>query len=339
MIRYDYFLDCIINPETKVAIVSHNDLDGAGPIIIAKNYFLDCKYFTVSNNSVDKTVNLVLFDEAFCDREVIFITDCSVTDKKLIDLIEQINHKGTRKIFLFDHHNTAIHLNKYDWALVEVGSVSATKLFWQYFQESVADEITTEHFLKIDNLVNKINDWDTWKWTERNDTDCSKLAELFSNTGIEYFLSKYTGDALNDYNRFEIFNRADCFLLKDLENKNKYIIEPGVKRSSRIVEFEFIIPVNGMLTRNFRKVKMCTISSNIGDLAEMLYEPGVDYVMFFYHDLVSVRSRVADLDLGAWAKYIGSGGGHQRAAGFQLSGSTFHIYKNYLFNKFNYKEN
>jgi len=71
LLNQDYFYRCGIHPDRRVAIISHNDLDGVGPVIIAKNYFADCKYFNVSNPSVDKVVKLVLFSPDYADRELI----------------------------------------------------------------------------------------------------------------------------------------------------------------------------------------------------------------------------------------------------------------------------
>ena len=327
---------------SKVVFVSHNDLDGVGPIIIGKNYFNDCKYFTVSNSAVDKTVKYVLFGKEYQDREFIFITDCSVVDEELIHHINMENKKGYRKIFLFDHHATALSLNKYDWAHVtQESGVSGTKLFWRYLEERVCEQIGTQRFLKLDNLVNKISDYDTWQWFKKNDRECYELSNLFTETGVDYFLQKYVGSALDRYKEFNIFNEADEALMSDFKRKFEYVIWPAIQKSAITMNFTFEVPVNGVIKHILKKVKCVTITTAVGDLSEKLYEDGIDYVVFFYHDSVSVRSRVDDIDLGAWARYMGNGhggGGHNRAAGFPLLADNFYLYRNYLFTKFNYEE-
>lgn len=335
MLNQDYFYRCGIHCDTKVAVVSHNDLDGVGPVIIAKNFFRDCKYFNVSNPSVDKVVKLVLFSPDYADREVIFITDVSVTDPNLISTINTENSKGKRRIMLFDHHGTALALNNFDWAEVtQQKGVSGTKLFWKYLQEDVCELIGTQKFLKLDNLVNKISDYDTWQWVEKGDRECYNLSNLFTNTGVEYFLTKYVGDAWDMYKEFDIFNAMDKALMADFDKKMQYIIFPAVEKSCRIMDFTFEVPVNGEIKKFQKKVKCATISTAVGEMAEKLYEDGIDYVMFFYHDTISVRSRVDDIDLGAWARHMGGGGGHRRSAGVAINKDNFHIYKNYLIQKF-----
>jgi len=211
-------------------------------------------------------------------------------------------------------------------------------------QEEVCDAIGTQRFLKLDNLVEKISDYDTWQWIpeKKNDRDCYLLSDLFNNTGVEYFLTKYVGDSWDMYNDFEIFNAMDKSLMSDFERKMEFLTMPAIERSARILDVQFdYIDESKVVHHYTKKVKCVTIACSVGELAEKLYEDGIDYVMFFYHDSISVRSRVDDIDLGTWAKFMGagkSGGGHKRAAGFQMHEDNFYLYKNYLFNKFNVAE-
>lgn len=320
-----------INPETKVAIVSHNDLDGVGPVIIAKNYFKDCKYFNVANHVVDKVTKLALFAPDYADRDVVFITDCSVTDEELINTIDELNKLTTKKILLFDHHGTASGLNKYDWAHVtEEEGVSGTKLFWRYMEEKVVEELNTSQFMLLDHLVQMISDYDTWKWVEKNRPECKQLSEFFSNTGVEFFLDKYVGNALNYYEAFNVFSPRDTALLRDYATKDKYLIFPNVEKSARIMDYTF--SYNGETIT--KKVKCVTVASSIGDMAERLYEDGIDVIFFFYHDSLSARCRCEDLNLGEWCKLMGNGGGHSKSAGFRLNADNVQIYFQYLLLKF-----
>lgn len=330
MLTKEMFDEAGLTPDTKVVFISHNDLDGAGEIIVGRNYFKDCKYFTVANASVDKVTKLVLFAPDYADREAIFITDCSVTDPKVISYIDfNCSGKTGRKVFLFDHHGTALFLNQHNWANVtQVEGVSGTKLFWQFMEELVCDALPTDRFMKLDNLVNAISEWDTWMWTKTGNMIPKKLAALFDKTGIEYFLSKYVGDALDGYKEWDIFNAADKALMADFDRKFDYIIWPGVKKSARIIP----IPIGP--NQVMRNVKCVSINDNPGDMAEQLYEEGVDFVFLFYHDTISMRCRTDEIDLGAWAKQLAGGGGHARSAGFKINKDTKWLVDLYLNEKF-----
>lgn len=316
----------------KVAFVSHNDLDGAGPILIADKIEMDYKYFTVANKAVDKMVKLVLFSPDFADRDVIFITDCSIIDMNLANKISEINAEGKKQIFLFDHHDTAQWLNRYTWAHVtnEEG-VSGTKLFFRYMQNFIAQCLDRKECITLSSLVNTISDWDTWQWIKTEGyTSPRDLANLFNRTGIEYFLAKYKDSNL-------ILNDMDKALLAGYTRKDTFINIPSIKNTARIMIVLFHVKDNLDDTSQaiMKKVKCVCVAEAPNDLAEQLYEDGVDYVIMFYSNgTVSARSRIKDVHLGKWAKYMGgpngNGGGHECAAGFSLNADNLWIYEKYL---------
>lgn len=339
MLTKEYFEKFGFDETSKVAIISHNDLDGAGPIIIADHYFVDYKYFTVANTAVDKVVKLVLFAPEYQDREFIFITDVSVSEE-VARTIERINALGERKIFLFDHHGTATFLNKYCWAHVtQEEGISGTKLFFQYMIPSLECYVLADEMDFLEALSNNISDWDTWQWVKTGNQLPKLLATLYDKTGINYFLEKYKFPVYdpNKCSKYEVLNSDDKALLADIESKFKYLIWPAVTRSARVSNLTFEVPGCEPITK---KVKFVQISDNPGDMAEQLYEEGIDYVIMLYTDTVSARSRVDDIDLGAWAKAMsnGQGGGHKRSAGFKLTSDNFWILDQYLKIKFE-KEN
>ena len=336
MLAYEDFIKLELNPRMKVCVVSHNDLDGAGAVVIAKNYFHDCKYFCVSNANVNKVVEQVLTDTEFDDRELIFITDCSVDDKDLLTQIDMINKKTDGQIFLFDHHKTALSLNDYDWAHVtQRDGVSGTKLFWTFMEQYIAEELPTPHFIVLNELAEAISSYDTWKWIERNETQSKELAELYGHTGINYFIAKYVGAGLDKITLPNLLSTQDKALLEDKEILQKYVIVPAIKRSAVVTNFNFATFDENGRVKNLtsKKIKVVTISSGIGNLAEELYEPEVDIIFFLYHDAISMRSRTDDIDLGQFAKRFG-GGGHTKAAGFPITCESVDMFLDFIKAKF-----
>jgi Predicted phosphohydrolase (DHH superfamily) len=314
----------------KVAVVSHNDLDGAGPILIMDQLPVkDYKYFTVANASVDKMVKLVLFSPDFEDRDVIFITDCSITDMNLANKISEINAEGKKQIFLFDHHTTAEWLNRYTWAHVtnEEG-VSGTKLFFRFMKSFINWSLSDGEIRFLENLSNCISDWDTWQWIKKEGYILPKqMSNLFSRTGIEYFLTKFR-------NSYHMITDFDTALLAGFERKDKFINIPSIKKTAQIVQIPFTVPDSGVYNYTV-PVKCVCVAEAPNDLAELLYEDGIDYVIMFYSNgTVSARSRIDDIHLGKWARYMsgpkGSGGGHVRSAGFTLNANNLWIYEKYL---------
>jgi oligoribonuclease NrnB/cAMP/cGMP phosphodiesterase (DHH superfamily) len=310
----------------KVAIVSHNDLDGAGPIIITDHLFTEYKYFTVSNQAVDKMVKLVLFAPDFDEYDTIFITDVSITDGNLADSISKINRSGKKQVFLFDHHTTALWLNSFDWAVVtEEPGVSGTLLFYNYMKNYIDNNVLIGERDFLSALSTVISDWDTWTWTKNGNNDARELSVLYSKTGINYFLEKYRKS-------FHIFNATDRALLQDIANKEKFLIMPGILKTAAIIEVPFkYVDKEGTEIRITAKAKCVSVAEAPNDLAEQIYEDGVDFVIMFYSQgTVSCRSRVDDVHLGLWVQQLANGGGHARSAGFTLNKDTFWLYEKYL---------
>lgn len=338
MLTIESFNDNIIKNK-KVAVISHNDLDCSGSIIICDKLFMDYKYLTVANSAVDKMVKLVIYGDAYKDRELIFITDVSIVSGELAETITSINLEGKRRIFLFDHHDTALWLNKYDWAVVtnEPG-VSASRLFFNYMSDYIQLESNTEVFRFLDELTRCISDWDTWEWVKKGLIGPKDLATLFSKTGIKYFVKKFAWC-------HSLLTENDKALLEDIADKQKFVILPSIKKTARNItmQFDYIAEGNflGLELKTpksvVKVVKCVSVSEAPNDLAELLYEDGIDYIFMFYSNgTVSCRSRIEDVHLGHWCKYIAGGGGHSMSAGFQLTMDTLWIYDLYL--KERYKE-
>lgn len=314
--------------DKRVGIITHNDLDCSGSVLICNRLYKDVKYFTVSNQSVDKMVKMMMFNPDFSDRELIFITDVSIVDEKLAETITRINESG-KQIFLFDHHGTATWLNKYDWAVVtEEKGVSASQLFFNYMEHFISMEETEIVYNLLKKICRTISDWDTWLWTENGNQDARELAVLFSKTGINYFVEKFNTSPF-------VLTNLDKALLNDINNKDKFINIPSIKKTAEIIDirFEYHLDINGELygCDQTKKVKCVKVADAPNDIAEQLYEDGIDYVIIFYSSgTVSVRSRVDDVNLGYWCKAIAGGGGHARSAGFTLNKDTFWVYGKYL---------
>lgn len=324
MLTKKFFRKFEFTPEDKVVFVSHNDLDGAGPIIIGDQFFKNYKYFTVGNQSVDSTVKYVLYSSEYKDYDYIFITDCSVSEE-VAKIIDKENAESTRKIFLFDHHEPACYLNKYSWADVTVKDqngefICGTKIFFQYIE----DVLDLKCFTLIDlpNVVETINDWDTWKWFKTKNLEAKELSTLFKKTGIEYFIQKFR-------NSLEIITDIDKSLLDSFERKYLCTILPKIMESTRLMVLDV-----GVDSPVIRTVKCVQATEAISDEAEKLYEDDINTVLFFYHDTVSMRSRDEAVHAGFWARKMaginGNGGGHKGAGGFTINSSNYNLVKQYL---------
>ena len=181
---------------SKIKLFSHCDFDGVGCAILAYLAFerenVDVEYCGYKN--VDEKVEKFIEDEKlFRSYDAVFITDISISDSvaNMIDILDQ----PLKKVRLFDHHATALWLNKYEWCEVlvedETGlKMSGTALFYNYL---VLNGFFV-HYIMNDRVVNNIcrfvdivRDYDTWRWKELGEEGivCKQVNDLFYIYGRE----------------------------------------------------------------------------------------------------------------------------------------------------------
>lgn len=81
---------------------------------------------------------------------------------------------------LLDHHQTALHLNQYEWGKVvledEQGLLtSATSLFYQYLVMHGLLEKTDV----LTEFVELVRQYDTWEWERNGNYQAQRLNALF----------------------------------------------------------------------------------------------------------------------------------------------------------------
>ena len=103
----------------RVKLFTHTDLDGIGCAVLAYLAFgkenVDVEY--CNYDDIDNKVEVFMEDcDLYRSYDKIFITDISVSDSvaNMIDILDRVD----RRVQLFDHHGTALFLNKYDWCMI-----------------------------------------------------------------------------------------------------------------------------------------------------------------------------------------------------------------------------
>lgn len=322
----------------KYKLFCHTDLDGVGCVILAYLAFgrenVDVEYCDYSN--VDEKVGEFFGWHDIDAYDMIFITDISINEQ----LAASINTLGTNRWRLFDHHATALWMNKYDWCEVKVNlscnieysnkdgqvctkeyiqKTSGTELFYNFliYNNYISTEKTEISVIKnILRFVNIVRDYDTWRWKEELSEEegiiCKQVNDLFYIYGRDKFVEwainqiKYTICGPNIGVKFPLFSNADRALL---EQKQKdidiYVAEKDKQLTALVDGFGRIYGVV-FAERYF---------SELGNrLCEL--HPKLRYVMMIdiSNGKVSYRSSWDDIDLGELAHSFG-GGGHKKAAG------------------------
>ena len=164
----------------SVLLLTHVDMDAAGAEILCKWVFQDLTVVHLGNTKMSQGILDYVKDNAENRQYDLIIIDDISCSIEVADEIDRI--KDNMKIVLLDHHDTAIDLNKYNWALVCSGLLedsfmsskytninrahsSGASLMYDYLEYNELLEGTS--FLK--ELIHLIAAYDTWDWYDSCD--------------------------------------------------------------------------------------------------------------------------------------------------------------------------
>ena len=307
---------------SKIKLFTHTDTDGIGCAILAylafgrDNVDVECCNY----DDVDEKVETLLSNSDLRNLyDKILITDISISEElaKAIDV--WINPFNIR---LFDHHATALWLNKYDWCEVSVElnniKTCGTELFWKYLisHEYKFWNWDVNQKQNIKQFVEIVRNYDTWRWKELGEEGivCKQVNDLFYIYGREEFIDwtlkrlKYYGS----YPEFPSFRDEDLLLLEQKQKDiDRYIEKKDKHLMVRTDAFGYTYGV--IFAEQY--------FSELGNQLCELY-PELDYIAMvdICDGKVSYRTVREDLDVGGTIAHSFGGGGHQKAAGSTFDG-------------------
>lgn len=298
----------------RIRIFTHIDLDGYGCALLAKlavgkdNIKADYCGYTNINEKVKSFIDKKEYES----YDYILITDISVNEE-VAELINSLDCRN--KFILLDHHETALFLNKYDWATVMIQDASNVYTCGTDLTYCKLLELgLLQYKSAINELVLNITRYDTWTWkTIYNDIQPKKLNDLFKIYGPQRFCDVYIDRIQNLKGDFELFNETDKFLLNLEEEK----INTFIYKKLKSVHVEDIT-----INNKTYKVGIVFAAEHISELGNTICEkkPELDFAAIVADmHTVSYRSIKTDIDLGGnVAKHYG-GGGRPQTAGSQIS--------------------
>ena len=324
-----------VSKHDKVLLITHNDLDGAGPailfsVVLGKE---NVEIRHCGNGPMSYLIKNAVLNEADNYNKII-ATDISVNeiDAEIINTSRNID-----KFILIDHHSTAMFLNKYDWAVVESSliedsfradyyknidenkprSSSATSLVYDYLDYiGLTNNINTE----LREFVHNIATYDTWDWinTFNNKKECYDLNLLFFIYGSTLFDEKFTEHFSKSASKTSFFldNQQD-----DFDKINKTLLEVEVAKRSNFLKYVSKNFKVGSIEIGDKKYSMCMWVGNtyMNDVFLLMKEkyPQKDLYIINYGTGIGLRTDT-NIDVGQLAKMF-RGGGHKEAAGIKIS--------------------
>lgn len=291
-----------------IKLFTHTDLDGIGCAILARLTFGENVDITYCDYDEVDTLVREYITKMDKSHDTCFITDISIKN----DLASVIDREYKNNFKLFDHHKTALELNKYDWCTVKTENndiglmTSGTELFSKYLIDHKYLDVDVSDFVRI------VTDYDTWRWStlgkeEQVSKDLNELMYLYGRERFETWCIRCI-----ESGRFPHFDQESSLMLPF--NRNE--IEKYIKEKDKTI----IVKCNGKYM--YGVVFADKYISELGnELCKLNRE--LDYIAIVNMSTRSVSYRTIkdDVDMGMIAKKYG-GGGHPKAAG-----SKFDIYK------------
>ena len=300
-----------------IKLFTHTDLDGISCEILGRIAFgedinvVRCGY----GNIDDKVEEFINSDEEY---DKLFITDISVK-KELADALNNVSDK----VILLDHHKTALWLNEYPFALVQVedesvGKMCGAYLFYEYLKKN-HEEFNDTLALKL--FVKYVRMYDTWEWKEKYDNIIPKrLHDLMYMDGPNEFIDKMIYRLGNN---LAIFDDTD---LMKLQIEQTYINSYIAQKNETLIVNDSLFPEH--------IVGIVFADKYISELGNKLCElhPELDFVVLINMSTLTVSYRTVkdNLDLSAIAKGFG-GGGHPKASGSRFDASIINDMLNNIF--------
>lgn len=305
---------------SKIKLFTHTDLDGIGCAILAYLAFgresVDVEY--CDYRDINEKVEEFWENGPVEEYDKVFITDISIGK----DLARTIDlYAGDDIWHLFDHHATALGLNKYDWCEVSVMNdtlgikTSGTELFYTYLRRRGQFEyLSVNAICNIDEFVDIVRDYDTWRWKELEKKGIirKQVNDLFYIYGREKFIDWALGQILTlklyrGMSDFPIYSEKDIALLDQKQKDiDIYVEEKNRQLFNRVDEVGHTYGVV-FAERYFSELgnRICELNPDLAYIAMIDISSGT----------VSYRTIRDDIDVGGEIAHAYGGGGHPKAAG------------------------
>lgn len=293
----------------KKYLITHTDLDGVSPIILLglTNESFDYKCVDIKDlpNLMEelKTTDLSLYDE-------MYFTDLSLTEE-MYGVLLSLN----KPIKVFDHHETHLFANKYEFATVKVDlnnrKTCGTELFYEYLKEKYPE-------LNKDNIktyVEYVRELDTFAFT----SDIPKQIDMIKESMDRYDFIKSMIRRLKKDKPFNFTTFEKRYIKLRTEELDRYIKkkEKGMQK----------VLING-----FRcgVIFAETNKSFIGDYISQKYDDIDLVILIDASSRISYRTNKENINVADFASNFG-GGGHKCASGSKFGNENrINILKDYF---------
>jgi len=282
----------------KTLLITHTDLDGVSPIILLELAGVKFDYKTVEISDIMDTWNELIENDELKNYELIYVCDLTLP-QAIYDYINE-NHLNIK---VFDHHETHLYANEYDYVDVKVNlhnrQTCATELFYYYLKDIYKD-LNKE---SIKEYVDYVRELDTYSFTSDIPREIDSLKGTYGNK--DFIKTIVRRLKKNDTFKFTSFEKRftkikKIELQRYLEKKEKYMLTYKIENHDVGVVFA---------------------ESNKSDLGNYLAvkHPELEFIILIdASSRISYRASRDDVNVSEFASHY-NGGGHRKASGSGFS--------------------
>ncbi len=281
----------------KTLLITHTDLDGISPIILLNLVGIKFEYKSVEIHDIP-TMWEELKNEGFEKYEEIFITDLTIP-QEIYDDIENLK----LNVKVFDHHETHLFANKYEYVDVRVDingvKTCGTELFYLYLKKKYKE--LDKPIIK--EYVNYVRELDTFTFTSDIPREIDNLKSVY---GSKEFIKTITRRLKkNDEFKFTSFEKRYNKL--KAQEEQRYIDN----RSEKLVHYKIDGHDVGVVFAERYK-------SDLGNVLSINH-PELEFIILIdASSRISYRAMRDDVSVSEFAATYG-GGGHRLASGSRFS--------------------
>jgi oligoribonuclease NrnB/cAMP/cGMP phosphodiesterase (DHH superfamily) len=293
-------------------LYTHNDLDGVSCAILAKLLWEDCIDINYCS-SPDEVTTRLIEDKDNKQTDLIFVTDCSFDFDKIKD-----KRYIKDKIRLFDHHATALPLaTESEYFIVKTHRedgkpTCGAEIFYNYLKERRGFTLNCDWFIEQVRL------YDTWDWTHGNSKTPKYLSMLLYTNSISHFVDSFVKKMkLLRLSELNVFSEKERAILEYEEYKQSKALDKALESCYIVHTDKYSY---GVL---FGDYNMSDLGNAICNTCNVDIAVGIN----LNNEIMSVRTKRTDIDLGKFMKEHFNGGGHPQAAGASVKGNAKKIFE------------
>lgn len=294
----------------KTLLITHVDLDGVSPVILLNLANIEFTYKLLDLKDIDEYFD-TLFKTDINEYDTIYVVDLSLTEH-VYDLINEHNIN----IKVFDHHETHLFANSYDYVNVSVdinGKLTCgTELFYNYLI-SIYPNLNKKNIKYYVELVRQL---DTYTFESEIPRQLETIRSSLGNTN---FISSITKRLKKDKDDFQ-FTAFEKRLLKIKKTEQENYIK---HREEKMKIYTIDNKRCGVVFAERYK-------SDIGNYLATKYNDIDIVIIIDSSNSISYRAVKDDVNVSLLAaKY--NGGGHKHASGSLIKDEDRDRIVKYLF--------